>query len=125
VAGEDYDFFTFPGGGVTGAANIVYAFNSDPATCSLLRHLAGAEAQEIWVEAGGFTSVNTNVALESYPDETARAAAEQLLDAEPFRFDLDDAIGGATQQAIFAGVTEYIANPSQLDTILQNIEATR
>ena len=125
VAGEDYDFFTFPGGGVTGAANIVYAFNSDPATCSLLRYLASAEGQQIWVEAGGFTSVNSGVALDAYPDETARAAAEQLLDAEPFRFDLDDAIGGATQQAIFAGVTEYLANPSQLDTILQNIEATR
>jgi alpha-glucoside transport system substrate-binding protein len=125
VPGEDFDFFTFPGGGVTGAANIVYAFNSEPATCSLLRHLASADAQQIWVEAGGFTSVNTGVSTDAYPSDPAREAAQQLLDAEPFRFDLDDAIGGATQQAIFAGVTEYLANPGQLDTILQNIEATR
>ena len=125
VQGEDYDFFTFPGGGVTGGANIAYAFNSDPATCSLLRHLASADAQQIWVEAGGFTSVNSGVDLEAYSDETARGAAEQLLDADPFRFDLDDAIGGATQQAIFAGVSQFIADPSQLDAILQNIEATR
>jgi alpha-glucoside transport system substrate-binding protein len=125
VPGEDFDFFTFPGGGVSGSANIVYAFNSDPATCSLMRHLASAEAQRIWVEAGGFASVNQDVPLEAYPSDTARAAAEQLLDADPFRFDLDDAIGGATQQAIFAGVTEFLANPNQLDSILSNIQATR
>ncbi|MPZ50314.1 MAG: extracellular solute-binding protein [Dehalococcoidia bacterium] len=125
TAGEDFDFFPFPGGKVTGAANIVYAFNSDPATCSLLRHLASGEAQRIWVESGGFTSLNEDVALDAYPNASARAAAEQLLDADVFRFDLDDAIGGATQQAIFAGVSQYIANRDQLDTILAGVEATR
>ena len=121
----DYDFFTFPGGKVTGGANIVYAFNSDPATCSLLMHLASAEAQEIWVESGGFTSVNEAVPMEAYPDPIAEKSARQLLEAPAFRFDLDDAIGGATQDAIFAGVTQYLANPGQLDSILQNIQATR
>jgi alpha-glucoside transport system substrate-binding protein len=121
----DYDFFTFPGGKVTGGANIVYAFNSDPATCSSLMHLASAEAQEIWVESGGFTSVNEAVPMESYPDPIAEKSARQLLEAPAFRFDLDDAIGGATQDAIFAGVTQYLANPGQLDSILQNIQATR
>ena len=124
VAGEDYDFFPFPGGGATGAANIVYAFNSDPATCSFLRHIASADAQRIWVESGGFTSVHSGVDLEAYPDDTARAAAQQLLEAETFRFDLDDAFGGEIQQSIFAGVTAYIADPSQLDSILSNIQAT-
>jgi ABC-type glycerol-3-phosphate transport system substrate-binding protein len=123
--GTDYDFFTFPGGKVTGGANIVYAFNNDPATCSLLMHLASAEGQRIWVEAGGFTSVNEDVPMEAYPDAIAEKAAKQLLDAPAFRFDLDDAIGGATQEAIFAGVTQYLANPGQLDSILQSIQATR
>ena len=125
VPGEDFDFFPFPGGGATGGSNIVFAFNSDPATCSLLRHLASADAQRIWVELGGFTSVHTGVSLDAYPNETARGAAQQLLEAPSFRFDLDDALGGETQQAIFAGATEYIANPNQLDSILSNIQATR
>ncbi len=124
-AGEDYDFFTFPGGKVTGGANIVYAFNDDPATCSYLRHLASAEAQEVWVEAGGFTSVNEDVDLESYPNDIARKQAEQLLEAETFRFDLDDAIGGSLQNTYFAGVTEYLSDPSKLDSILEEIEASR
>jgi alpha-glucoside transport system substrate-binding protein len=122
---EDFDFFPFPGGGVTGAANIVYAFNDDATTCSFLNHLASAEAQQIWVERGGFTSVNSQVGLDAYPDPIARAQAEQLSGAELFRFDLDDAIGGALQLAFFDGVTQYLANPGNLDSILSNIEAAR
>jgi alpha-glucoside transport system substrate-binding protein len=123
--GTDFDFFPFPGGKVTGGANIVYAFNNDPGTCSLLSYLAGAQGQEIWVKAGGFTSVNKEVNLDSYPNEVARRQAEQLLEADSFRFDLDDAIGGALQQAYFTGVTQYLTNPGQLESILQSIEGAR
>ena len=123
--GDDYDFFTWPGGAITGGANIVYAFNDDPTTCSFLNYIAGAEAQQIWVDAGGFTSVNSEVSLDAYPDDVARKQAEQLLDAETFRFDLDDAIGGEVQTAIFNGITQYIGSPNQLESILQQIEQTR
>jgi alpha-glucoside transport system substrate-binding protein len=125
VPETDFDFFPFPGGGVTGGATIVYAFNSDEATCSFLSHLASAEAQQVWVDRGGFTSVNTQVGLDAYPDAVSRAQAEQLTQAELFRFDLDDAIGGALQQAFFTGVTEYLADPGSLDAILAGIEAAR
>ena len=125
VAGDDYNFFPFPGGAVTGGATLVYAFNSDETTCSFMSHLASAEAQQIWVDRGGFTSVNTQVGLDAYPDPVARAQAEQLTQAELFRFDLDDAIGGALQGAFFTGITDYLADPSSLDAILAGIEATR
>jgi alpha-glucoside transport system substrate-binding protein len=125
VAGEDYDFFPFPGGAVTGGANIVYAFNDDATTCSFLNYLASAEAQRVWVDRGGFTSVNSQVSLDSYPDPISQAQAEQLTTAEVFRFDLDDAIGGALQLAFFDGVTQYLANPDNLDSILTDIEASR
>ena len=121
----DYDFMHFPGPAVTGGANIVYAFDDSDATCSLLSYLASAEAQRIWVERGGFTSVNQNVSLDAYPNDVARNLAEQLLESETFRFDLDDAIGGAFQQAIFEGVTQYLNNPDSLPDILANIEASR
>ena len=41
-------------------------------TCSFLSHIAGADAQKIWVQRGGFTSVNKKVSLDSYPDPVAR-----------------------------------------------------
>lgn len=125
VAGEDYDFFPWPGGGVTGAANIVYAFDDSDTTKSLMEYLAGAEAQQVWVSRGGFTSVNSDVGEDAYPDEVARKQAAQLSEAELFRFDLDDSIGGALQQAYFAGVTQYLQNPGQLDRILGSIESAR
>jgi alpha-glucoside transport system substrate-binding protein len=90
-----------------------------------MEYLAGADAQKIWVERGGFTSVNKNVELSAYPDDVARKVAEQLTGAEVFRFDLDDTIGGALQQAYFTGVTRYLANPADLDAILSSIESAR
>jgi alpha-glucoside transport system substrate-binding protein len=123
--GDDFDFFPWPGGAITGGANIAYAFNSEPATCSFLSHIASAEAQEIWVDRGGFTSLNTDVSLDAYPNSVARSLAEQLVNAPVFRFDLDDAIGGESQQAIFDGVLRYLQDPSSLDAILADIEATR
>ncbi|MDP2949942.1 MAG: ABC transporter substrate-binding protein [Chloroflexota bacterium] len=125
VPGEDFNFFTWPGGNITGGANIVYAFNSDPSTCSLLSWLESADAQKIWVARGGFHSVNKNVSLNEYPNDVEKNVAQQLTDAPVFRFDLDDAIGGALQQAYFTGIGQYLANPGQLDSILAQIEAQR
>ncbi len=125
VAGTDFDFFNFPGGGVTGGANIVYAFNMNPTICSFLKDIASADAQKIWVGLGGFTSVNKNVPVSSYPDTVAQKAASQLLDAPTFRFDQDDAIGGAEQTAILNGIDQYLQDPSSLDSILAGIESTR
>ncbi len=122
VVGEDYDFFPWPGGVIIGAGDIVYAFNDDEATCSLMRHLASAAAQQIWVEAGGAISANTEVDLDAYPDAVTSNAAERLTEAETVRFDLDDAIGGATQQAIWAGLLGYLADPGDLDDILAGIQ---
>jgi alpha-glucoside transport system substrate-binding protein len=125
VPGEDFDFMPFPGGGVTGGANIVYAFDAEDTTKSLMEYLASGAAQQVWVDAGGFTSVSSDVNLDSYPDPVSKGLAEQLANAEVFRFDLDDAIGGDFQSAYFTGITQYLANPSQLDGILAGIEALR
>jgi alpha-glucoside transport system substrate-binding protein len=124
-AGEDYDFMPFPGGAVTGGANIAYAFNSNPGTCSFLSYLAGADAQTVWVKRGGFTSLNKKVPSDAYQDPVAKKTAQQLVEADTFRFDLDDAIGGATQQAEFRGVTQFLQQPQSLSSILQSIQAAR
>ena len=125
VPGTDFNFFPWPGGKVSGGANIVYAFNSNPSTCSLMSWLESAQAQEIWAARGGFHSVNTKVSADSYPNDLERAVADHLAKASVFRFDLDDAIGGALQQAEFTGIGQYLANPGQLDSILSGIEAAR
>jgi alpha-glucoside transport system substrate-binding protein len=123
--GTDFDFFPFPGAGVTGDGNVMMLFNSDPATCSFAEWMAGAEAQEIWVARGGFTSLNTTVDLAQYSTELDRRVAEQLTDpATVFRFDADDAMPsgvGGDNGAVFTGVVTYLGG-GNLEDILQGID---
>jgi alpha-glucoside transport system substrate-binding protein len=129
-AGEDYSFFPFPAispayaGGVTGGANVVVIFKDNVTTRSFVEYLASPAAQQIWVTRGGFTAVNKNVSLDAYPNPLARKAAEQLTSATIFRFDADDNMPSAVQKAFWEGALAYLQNPSQLDSILANIEAT-
>jgi len=129
VAGEDYAFFPFPtidpqyAGAVTGGADVVVVFNDNMTTRSFIEYLATAEAQQIWVERGGFTAANNQVSLDAYPDPLARLAAEQLTGATVFRFDADDSMPSAVQKAFWEGTLEYLQYPDQLDSILADIEA--
>ncbi|MDD5037942.1 MAG: ABC transporter substrate-binding protein [Dehalococcoidales bacterium] len=128
AADEDYAFFPFPAiasqyaGAVTGGADVVVVFNDNEITRSFIEYLASAEAQQIWVERGGFTSANSKVSLNAYPDELARAAAEQLTGATIFRFDADDNMPSAVQKAFWTGTLEYLQHPDQLEEILADIE---
>ncbi len=129
VAGEDYAFFPFPtidpqyAAAVTGGANVVVLFNDNPTTRSFVEYIASAEAQQIWVERGGFTSVNNQVSLDAYTNPLARLAAEQLIGATVFRFDADDSMPSAVQKAFWKGTLGYLQDPLQLDSILADIEA--
>ena len=129
VAGQDYSFFPFPtitaqySGGVTGGADLIVAFKDTPTVRSFVQYLSTADAQTIWVKRGGFTSVNSKVSLDAYPDVLTRAAAQQLTGATLFRFGAGDSIPSAVQAAWWSGVLAYLQNPSQLDSILANIES--
>ena len=71
----DFDFFLFPDinpsytGAITAAGDLFGMFNDTPQAQSLIQYLLTAEAQQIWVENGGFISMNKNVPLDAYPDE--------------------------------------------------------
>jgi alpha-glucoside transport system substrate-binding protein len=130
VPEEDYSFFPFPtiteqySGGVTGGADLVVAFTDTPVVQSFVEYLSTAQAQTIWVKRGGFTSVNNQVSLSDYPDVLTRDAAQQLTGATLFRFGAGDSMPAAVQTAWWAGVLAYLNNPTQLDSILANIEST-
>jgi len=119
---QDYSFFPFPSinpeyeGAATSGADLLVMFSDNEASRSLVEYLATAEAQEIWVRRGGFTSTNKQVSLASYPDALAAKVAEQLTSAEIVRFDADDIWGGDLQAAFYRGVLDYLADQSRLNS---------
>jgi len=129
VPGEGYDFFPFPSidqqfsGGVTGGADLIVVFKDTPTVRSFVQYLSGADAQTIWVQRGGFTSVNNKVSLDAYPNPITRATAEQLLNATLFRYGAGDSMPSAVQTAWWSGVVSYLQNPNSLDSVLANIES--
>ena len=58
-------------GAITTAGDLFGMFNDTPQAQSLIQYLLTAEAQQIWVERGGFISVNKNVPIDAYPDDTS------------------------------------------------------
>lgn len=129
-AGTDFNFFPFPAinpqyaGAVTGGADVVVAMRNTDAVQKLVKYLATASAQAIWVKRGGFTSVNKSVDLSAYPDSVAQASAKMLTSASTFRFGADDLMPPAVEDAFWKATLSYISNPGQLDSILSDMEAT-
>ena len=128
---EDFDFFPFPdineefGGAVTGAGDLVGMFNDTPQARSLIYYMLTPEAQQIWVERGGFISGNDGVPLDAYPDETSRKSAEILQNAETFRFDGSDQFPGAMNDAFFQAVVRFAGDQGELDAILEELDAVQ
>jgi alpha-glucoside transport system substrate-binding protein len=126
--GREVNFFPFPSidpryaGAMTGGADAVVALQNSTAVRLLVQYLATAEAQEIWVRRGGFTSVNKSVTLSAYPNPVARASARMLTEATTFCFGAGDLMPPAVQHAFWKGMLNFINNPQQLDMILQSIE---
>jgi len=128
-AGTDYDFFQFPDinsqytGAVEGAGDLFGMFHDTPAAKSLMAYLVTAPAQDIWVKAGGALSANKNAT--DYPDEISKRSAEILQNAKIFVFDASDLMPSAMNDAFWKGVTQYVKDPSKLDTILAALDSTQ
>ncbi|HLY32038.1 MAG TPA: ABC transporter substrate-binding protein [Ktedonobacterales bacterium] len=128
--GTGFNFFPFPtinsayAGAITGSADIVSVLRNTTAVQKLVKYLATAAAQEIWVKRGGFTSVNKSVPLSAYPDAVARASAQSLTAASVYRFGADDLMPPSMEDAFWKGMLDFITNTNSVDSVLSNLEAT-
>jgi alpha-glucoside transport system substrate-binding protein len=130
-AEEDYNFFAFPSvdgsdPAIVGGGDVVVMLKDRPAVRELIEYLATGEAAEVWAKLGGFSSPNKDVDLSVYPDDIAREAARQLVEAETFRFDLSDTVPaalGATKGAgIWGRLQDWMGNPNNVDQVTQRLE---
>jgi ABC-type glycerol-3-phosphate transport system substrate-binding protein len=131
VCGTDYAFFLFPavseemGAPVVGGGDLAMLINDTPEARQLINFLASEEANTIWATTpeGPVISPNRNVALDAYEHPCKRAEAEQVVNASGFVFDGSDLAPGAVGgDAMFTGLQDFIANPDDIQAVLEGIE---
>ena len=127
-----YNVFDFPSvegsePAVMGSGDIFLKFTDNPASDAFLEYLTTVEASEIWAERGGFTSPHKDIDTGIYPDEITRATAGALSEAEAFKFDMSDlqpsAFGGTPGQGMWKHLTDFVANPDDIDGTAEKLEA--
>jgi multiple sugar transport system substrate-binding protein len=122
---DDVAFFPFPGtDGATGAVDyaIMPALTKHPVEAQqLMEFLAGAEAQEIMVNLGGFLAANSDVPDTAYsPIDLSVLEFMRTVTVVP---DLDDAIGPPFQTTFWDQLKGLWADPTiDLDTLLQALQ---
>ncbi len=98
-------------------------FHDTPAARSLMAYLVTAPAQDIWVKIGGALSANKNAS--DYPDDISKRSAALLTNAKIFAFDASDLMPSAMNDAFWKGIVKYVKDPSQLDSILSNLDTVQ
>ena len=100
-AGVDYDFFYFPpfasqdlGKPVLGAGTLMAPTNDRPITTEFMKFLLHPEANERFMEKGGFLTPHKYVDTSKYSSDTFRGLHEILMNATTFRFDGSDLMPG-------------------------------
>jgi len=133
--GEDGDIWAFllppyeaggeaEGDVVTGGGEIVAAFSDDDATVKVQEYLSSPEWANSRVKLGGVISANKGLDPESASSPILQEAISILQsDTTTFRFDASDLMPGSVGAGtFFKGMVDYV-NGTDLDTVLQQIEA--
>ncbi len=126
--GTDIDFFPFPtinpefGKPLLGAGDVAVAFENNEDVQKLMEYLASPEAGTIWVSTGAIVSPNKGVELDAYPNPLVRKEAEQVREAEVFRFDGSDLLPGALGTEWPTVLQGVIKSPDNVDQLLGDFQ---
>ena len=97
------------------AGDQAVAFKDTPEANALMAFLASPDAARIMAGQGGFISANKNLDPSAYPDDTTRALAGAVVNAELLRFDLSDltpqAFGGGTGAHMWVLLQDFLSKP--------------
>ena len=128
--GETIDFFQFPeinaehGTPLLGAGDVAVAFENNDDVKALMEFLASEEAGTEWVSTGAIVSPNKAVDLSAYPNDLVRKEAEQVQNAEVFRFDGSDLLPGALGTEWPSVLQGIMKDPGSMDTKLEDFQST-
>ena len=130
-AGVDYDFFYFPpfasqdlGKPVLGAGTLMSPTNDRPITTEFMKFLLHPEANERFMEKGGFLTPHKYVDVNKYSSETFKGLHEILMNATTFRFDGSDLMPGWVGAGSFwTGMVDY-TNGKSAKEVADEIQAS-
>jgi alpha-glucoside transport system substrate-binding protein len=127
--GTDIDFFPFPtineehGNPLVGSGDVAAAFVNNEDVARLIEYLSTPEAGKIWVSTGAIVSPNKGVTSADYPNELVSKEAEQVVNAESFRFDGSDLLPGTLGQDFGTLLQNIVKSPDQMDSLLDEYQA--
>jgi len=127
--GTDIDFFPFPqvkpenGDPLVGSGDVAAAFVNNEDAAKLIEYLSTPAAGKIWVSTGAIVSPNKGVTEADYPNELVNKEAEQVKNAESFRFDGSDLLPGTLGQDFGTLLQKIIKSPTQMDSLLDDYQA--
>jgi alpha-glucoside transport system substrate-binding protein len=130
-AGVDYDFFYLPpideaqGRPFLVAGDIMAAFSDRDEVKAVIEYFSTGESVKEWLAAGGALSPHNDASLDWYGNDVERGVAEIVQQSTSFRFDGSDLMPGEVGSGSFwTGMTDYISGSTDLDTALQEIDAS-
>jgi alpha-glucoside transport system substrate-binding protein len=132
TAGTDYAVFPLPdvnsaNGGAHVVAGDAFVMTKDtPQARALLKYLATADAQDIWVKrGGGKIAINKQVSLSDYPDAISKSLATIVVNTKIARYDAGDLMPSDMGKAYWGAVLKFVQNQGQLDAILADLDKTQ
>ncbi len=126
--GTDFNFFPLPdvssqfSGAHVVAGDSWGLFHDTPQARSLLKYLTTADAQAIWVKAGGKLSPNKKTPLSDYPDALSKESAQILVGTQIAKYDATDNMPADMRTAAWQAVLKFVQNQGNLDSILANLD---
>ena len=130
-AGTDFDFFYLPPiGDDYGRPYLVsgdlYAATSDrPEVLAFMEYFTTGESLKVWMESGGALSPHKDVDLSWHSDPVEAGVGAAIASATSVRFDASDLMPGEVGAGTFwTGMTSYVNGDADLDTVLEEIDAS-
>jgi alpha-glucoside transport system substrate-binding protein len=123
---EDFDFVPPPSYNSQFDGNVEFFFdnfvmyNDTPQARALMNYLWTAEAQQIFVDAGGTLAANTKVT--TFPDPVFQHASEVVSGADKLLVDGSDNMPAEMRSAFYKGILDFTKDQSQLDQILADLD---
>ncbi|HSP08295.1 MAG TPA: ABC transporter substrate-binding protein [Candidatus Dormibacteraeota bacterium] len=127
-AGTDFNFFPMPditsqfAGAHVVAGDAWSMFKDTPQARQLIKYLTTADAQAIWVKAGGKLAVNKDVPLSDYPDPLSKESAQIVVTTAIAKYDATDNMPADMKSAAWADLVKFIQNQGQLDSLLADLD---